>query len=117
MSYDILVEVSRELSPGLRDRLLSAAYRASRSSRVALVLDGVDRADVDRALDPVVRRVGVGVTGVTYLSPEEARSRMVGNGARPCLVVSPDPDWLLGVSAPEARVEGPEDGLRSMQGA
>ncbi len=118
MAYELFVEICADLAPELRTRLVAGAYRASRSSRIALVLKDVSREDVDRVLDPVVRKEGIAVAGVRYLSPDEARTRLHGNGADPCVVVSREPDWLNGASSGTGvRVESPEQGLRSMEGS
>jgi hypothetical protein len=60
-----LIEVRADALGRAPIDLVRAAYRASREGRMALLLDGVTTAEVDRALDPVVP-VLTGVSGVVY---------------------------------------------------
>jgi len=115
MSYDLFVEISDALDPGLRDRLLSAAYRASRTRRVGLVLRGPSREEIDRRLDPVVEREGTGFRGVRYLEVEEVRDLLSEKGAARLLVLSTVPDWVPESRDRGAEIWGPEAGLALLQ--
>jgi hypothetical protein len=59
--------------------LVRAAYRASHSGTVVLVLNGVSATEVDRALDEVVS-VTKGVKGVVYCSPESLGTMLLEGG-------------------------------------
>jgi hypothetical protein len=61
-------------------RLLSSAYRASRSAVIMLVLDRVTLREADRYLDQVVGREGNDVQGVVYA--DVADERTVAEAAR-----------------------------------
>jgi hypothetical protein len=63
-----LLEIRRKANGDMPASLISAAYRASRSTPVMLVLDSVSPRDVDRVLDPIVARVGYDHRGVIYAS-------------------------------------------------
>lgn len=115
MPYELLVEVSGELEPGLRDRLLSLAYRASRSREVALVLRGVSREDLDRTLDPIVRQEGTALAGVRYMEPQEVESLFQRNGVGEPLLVSRDAEWLSGLDGDVPRVRSPEEGVAILE--
>lgn len=60
-------------------RLLSSAYRMSRSAVVMLVLDRIARVEADRFLDRVVEREGNDVKGVVYA--DSADERLVAEAA------------------------------------
>lgn len=115
MPYDLLVEISDDLDPELRDRLISLAYRASRSREVALVLRGVSRETVDRTLDPIVASEGVAVAGVRYLDPEEVRPLLVEDGIRQCVLLGHDPDWISGLGGDTPPVRDPEEGINLLE--
>lgn len=115
MPYDLLVEISEDLDPAFRERLLSLAYRASRSREVALVLRGISPSDVDRTLDPVVEREGTGVAGVRYLDPEEALPLLRANGGSECVVLSRNPGWLADAGAGPLSVRSPEEGVALLE--
>jgi hypothetical protein len=61
-----LLEIVRHPDGDVPVRLIRAAYLASRSEAVMLALNCVTRAEVDRALDPVVAHIGIDVRGVVY---------------------------------------------------
>lgn len=63
-----LLEIGRKADGEIPGSLISAAYRASRSSRVMLVLHSVSPKEVDQLLDPVVARAGREHRGVVYAS-------------------------------------------------
>jgi hypothetical protein len=111
MTYDLFVEISDTLDAGLQERLLAAAYRASRTRRVGLVLRGLSREQIDRRLDPIVEREGTGFRGVRYLEVEDVRALLSGNGAGSLLVLSTVPDWVPDFSGERAEIWGPEAGL------
>lgn len=115
MAYELLVEVSGELEPELRDRLLSLAYRASRSQEVAIVLRGVSPQDVDRTLDPIVATEGTALPGVRYVEPEQVEPLLRKNGVRECLLVSRDADWLCGLDGGTPSVRSPEEGIAILE--
>lgn len=115
MPYDLLVEISEDLDPDLRERLISLAYRASRSREIALVLRGVSRSAVDRTLDPIVDREGTGVAGVRYLAPDDAESLLRSNAVRECVLLSRDPDWIAGADGQGPRVRSPEQGIALLE--
>lgn len=115
MTYDLLVEVSEELEPELRHRLLSLAYRASRSREVALVLRGVSRKAVDRNLDPIVRREGTTLAGVRYVDPAEVGALLQQNIVSDPLLVSRDAGWLSDVDGHGPRVRSPEEGIAILE--
>src|SRR5688572_9229520 len=66
-----LLEIGRRANGEMPASLISAAYRASRSTPVMLVLDSVSPGEVDRVLDPVVARTGRQHRGVIYASSED----------------------------------------------
>lgn len=70
-SVRVVVELSANLPRPVAHRLVRAAYRASRSGPVALVLRGVDPAAVDAMLDAEVVETGVDVPGVVYLTEDD----------------------------------------------
>jgi hypothetical protein len=74
-----LVEVSADALGGAPVDLVRAAYRASREGRMALLLDGVTTAQVDRALDPLVP-VLRGVSGVVYCTAATLEPVLDGSG-------------------------------------
>ena len=111
MPYDLLVDISDDLDPELRDRLISLAYRASRSREVALVLNGVSRETVDRTLDPIVASEGIAVAGVRYVDPEEVLTLLRNNAVRQCVVLGRDPDWISGFNGDTPPVRRPEAGI------
>ena len=61
-----LLEIGRTANGEIPESLISAAYNAGRSTPVMLVLDSVSPAEVDRLLDPAVKRSGLGHRGVVY---------------------------------------------------
>jgi hypothetical protein len=63
-----VIEVSADTTGEAPGGLIRAAYRASREGTVALLLNGVSAAQVDRALDAVVPLLS-GVSGVVYCTP------------------------------------------------
>lgn len=70
----ILVEVEPNSAGGLPSRLITAAYHASCTGPVTLVLRGASSAAVDRVLDPVVVHGRRDVFGVRYVNAAD------GNG-------------------------------------
>jgi len=62
-----LLEIGRKANGEIPASLISAAYRASRSTSIMLALDAVSPAEVDEVLDPVVARNGYDVCGVLYV--------------------------------------------------
>lgn len=117
MAYDLLVEITPDQTSDLQARLLAAAYRASGSREVAVVLRGVARDAADRLLDPVVRKVGTGVAGVRYLEPEEAvRSlRSGGNGDGSSLILGRREDWAGALNGDAPVVRSPEEGVDELE--
>jgi hypothetical protein len=115
-----VVEIDSSQKGRLPVGRIRQAYRASRRGTVALVLNGVSPAQVDRALDPIVREVR-GVAGVVYctratLTPLLRRpgqssvawlgsKELAGELAKAGVVVSPVPgrnplrDWSRGRAA------------------
>jgi hypothetical protein len=67
MLTHIIVEVEPNASGGLPSRLITAAYQASCTGPVTLVLRGASSAAVDRVLDPVVVHGRRDVCGVRYV--------------------------------------------------
>lgn len=63
----IIVEVEPNSAGGLPSRLITAAYHASCTGPVTLVLRGASSAAVDRVLDPVVVHGRRDVCGVRYV--------------------------------------------------
>jgi hypothetical protein len=63
-----LLEIGRKPSGEIPASLIRAAYRASHSRPVMLVLDSVSPREVDLLLDPVVARSGRNHRGVMYAS-------------------------------------------------
>lgn len=61
--------------------LVASAYSLSREGAVVLLLNGIDRADVDRLLDPVVAVQGVAVSGVLYMDAADDRAAQAARDA------------------------------------
>jgi hypothetical protein len=61
------IEIDGSTSQPLQERLLSSAYRLSRTAPVVLMLNGIDRQRVDRLLDKVVALEGTRFAGVRYV--------------------------------------------------
>lgn len=115
MPCEIFVDIGADLDHEVRERLAIAAYRASSSNSVAIVLRGVSAGDVDRMLDPVVREEGVNGARVRYFDPDVVRAKLRAEAVEPRLVVTCDPGWMKDASGVEVRVEGPEAGLRFLE--
>lgn len=115
MHYDLLVEISDEMDSDLLDRLLAAAYRASRSRKVGLILRDTTREAVDRRLDPIVEAEGTSVNGVRYLGADELQSALEDRGAGDVLLLSRDPKSLPIPGASPSRIRDPEDGLALLE--
>jgi hypothetical protein len=62
-----VIEIAAGADGELPHDLLAAAYEASRWGLVVLLLRGMDRDRVDRALNPIVRTVGLRVHGILYI--------------------------------------------------
>lgn len=67
-----VVELTGDADPGVRRRLLCAAYRASRNGPVILLLRGISPRTLGPILDQVVRGVGTDVMGVRYVDGDAA---------------------------------------------
>lgn len=118
MSYELFVEISEELDPGLRDQLLALSYRASRWQAVAIVLRGVSRDEADRRLDPVVESEGAGLPGVRYLEVEDAEAllgELGANGARRPVVLTRERGWIPRSSGGDPEVHSPEVGIEMLK--
>lgn len=116
MPCDLLVELSDDLDPELRDRLIWLAYRASRSREVVLVLSGVTRETVNRTLDPIVASEGIAVAGVRYLDPEEVPSLLQSSAVRQFVVLGRDPDWISALNGDiPPVVRCPEEGINLLE--
>lgn len=68
-----VVEIGRAPLGDNATRLLSFAYRISRSAVVMVVLDRIARIEADRYLDGVVEREGNDVKGVVYADLADER--------------------------------------------
>jgi hypothetical protein len=73
----IIVEVEPNSAGGLPSRLITAAYHASCTGPVTLVLRGASSAAVDRVLDPVVVHGRRDVSGVRYVNAADRAEVMV----------------------------------------
>lgn len=71
MRIRTVVEIVPDASGELPSALIAAAYQASRNGIVMFVLNGANAAGVDRLLDPIVRRHGIGMSGVLYAKIED----------------------------------------------
>lgn len=67
----IIVEIEPNASGGLPSRLITAAYHASCTGPVTLVLRNASSAAVDRVLDPVVVHGRRDVSGVRYVNASD----------------------------------------------
>jgi hypothetical protein len=76
-----ILEIQRKSNGEIPTALISAAYRASRSRPVMLVLDAVSPGEVDKVLDPVVARNGHHHRGVVYASTNDATVLNAAAGA------------------------------------
>jgi hypothetical protein len=65
-NFTAVVEIEREPGGDVSAPLIAAAYRASRSRCVLLVLHAVSRHEVDRILDAEVTSNALDVAGVRY---------------------------------------------------
>ena len=92
--------------------LICSAYRASRAGTIVLVLDGVSPAQVDRALDPLVRAVP-GVAGVVYSTPETLERVLLRSG-RPRLAFVGTEALARPLAARGLRVLPAERALRTL---
>ena len=86
-----IVEIPGDFDSNTRRGLIEAAYRSSVRGVVGLVLRGVTRQSVDRALNDVVadRR---NEKGVVYLDSED-EGRLFAVAARASVVVAATPDF------------------------
>jgi hypothetical protein len=62
-----VVGIHRQSDGGLPDAMIRLAYRASRRARIALLLDGVSPAEIDRLLDPLVAQCRRDIPGLIYI--------------------------------------------------
>jgi Tfp pilus assembly protein FimT len=76
-----LLEIGRKANGEIPESLISAAYRASRSRPVMLVLDAVTPREVDELLDPVVARSGRNHRGVVYASLRDDNGVVLNSAA------------------------------------
>lgn len=77
-----LVEIGRDSDGRIPASLISAAYTASRTAPVILVLDSVLAAEVDAVLDPVVASSFRDYHGVIYADIRDADTLRVPPDAR-----------------------------------
>ncbi len=115
MAYELLVEVSDDLEPELRDRLLSLAYAASRSGTIGLVLRGVAPQEVDQELDPIVKSQPMKMAGVRYLAVEDAKNILAENGSQGTIVMTRDANWIPAARGAPARVVSLENGIAMLE--
>jgi hypothetical protein len=66
-----LLEIRRSAGGEIPEALISAAYLASASATVMLVLDSVSPSEVDAVLDPVVAGAGRYHRGVVYANARD----------------------------------------------
>ena len=71
MRVSAVVEIVPDARGELPSALIAAAYQASRGGIVMFVLNGANAAGVDRLLDPIVRRHGIGMLGILYAKIED----------------------------------------------
>jgi hypothetical protein len=76
-----LLEIRREPDGQIPASLISAAYRASRSSSIMLALDSITPKEIDRVLDPVVETNGYHVRGVVYVDARDEAAIVVAAAA------------------------------------
>jgi hypothetical protein len=76
-----LLEIGRKANGEIPESLISAAYRASRSRPVMLVLDAVTPWEVDELLDPVVARSGRNHRGVVYANLRDDNGLVLNSAA------------------------------------
>jgi hypothetical protein len=86
-----LLEIGRDPNGNLPQTLISAAYRASRSKPVMLVLDSVSPREIDEVLDPIVTRSYRDHRGVIYARVDDERAVLAGaTAASRVFAASPD---------------------------
>ena len=73
-----LLEIGRDPSGNIPQALISAAYKASRTRPVMLVLDEVSPREVDAVLDPFVTSTYRDHRGVIYASAADERAVLAG---------------------------------------
>lgn len=109
-----IIEVGPDDQGLLPVDLVRTAYCASRKGTVALLLNGVSIAQVERVLDPVVARFS-GVRGVVYCTPGTLGPLLVHRG-RP-RVASVQTKALAGqLARAGVRLLSPERALREIAG-
>ena len=76
-----LLEIGRDESGNIPRALISAAYKASRTRPVMLVLDAVTPLEIDAVLDPIVTSTYRDHRGVIYASARDERAVLAGASA------------------------------------
>jgi len=66
-SFASILEISRQADGSIPTDLVSAAYLASRTRPVGLILSAVSPTEIDRVLDPIVATAGKDLRGVVYV--------------------------------------------------
>lgn len=67
-----ILDIHRQADGRLPEEMIRLAYKASRRVRIALLLDDVSPAEVDRLLDPLVARCRLDIPGLIYLERRHA---------------------------------------------
>ena len=73
-----LLEIGRDARGNIPQSLISAAYKASRSKPVMLVLDSVSPREIDAVLDPLVLGTHREHRGVIYAQATDERAVLAG---------------------------------------
>ncbi|TPG43560.1 hypothetical protein EAH79_07380 [Sphingomonas koreensis] len=62
-----VLDIHRTADGALPEEVIRLAYKASRRVRIALLLDDISPADIDRLLDPLVKQCRLDIPGLIYL--------------------------------------------------
>ncbi len=109
-----LVELAQHLPTDTLERLAIAAYEASRTGTVGLILNGVSAASVDRRLDPLILTEGCRRCGVWYIEDEVTSDRLLDLAASARFVVAVSREFSDALGARGVSYMGPENALLSM---
>ena len=88
-----LLEIGRDRNGNIPRALISAAYRASRTKPVMLVLDAVSPKEIDAVLDPIVTGTYREHRGVIYAQATDDRAVLAAASAA-SEVFAPSPGFI-----------------------
>ena len=111
-----MVELAQHLPPDTIERLAVAAYEASRTGTVGLILNGVSAREVDQRLDPVILSEGCRGCGVWYIEDEVTSDRLLDLAASARFVVAVSRELSDALDARGVSYMGPQNALLSMSG-